>query len=277
MPTGLQKLSHLVRLLPQHPVEFWDRVSNVIEFHHDTWIGERLEYERACFQKAIQFLQQLLGIDMEPILADPAVEAAERDAVARSMSIEQVAPFGLFHNADFAFARMCFAICRALSPAVVVETGVGYGVTTSFILAALEKEQLGRLVSIDLPPLGVESESFVGFLVPNDMRRRWRLCRGQCRRLLPHVLAELDHLDVFVHDSLHTYRHMNWEFRSVWPKLRPGGVLISDDVDQNGAFLDFAREFAPGQAIVVGEASKPGAFGVAVKPGSVDDVQSYDE
>jgi hypothetical protein len=35
---------------------------------------------------------------------------------------------------------------------------------------------------------------------------------------------------------------MLWEYRSVYPHLRQGGLLVSDDALWNSAFPEFARE-----------------------------------
>ncbi len=37
-------------------------------------------------------------------------------------------------------------------------------------------------------------------------------------------------VDLFYHDSLHTYDHMFWEFGTALPYLSPRGLLASDDV-----------------------------------------------
>jgi predicted O-methyltransferase YrrM len=46
---------------------------------------------------------------------------------------------------------------------------------------------------------------------------------------------------MFIHDSLHTYEHMLWEFETAYPLIRPGGLLVSDDALWNNAFHDFAH------------------------------------
>jgi predicted O-methyltransferase YrrM len=45
--------------------------------------------------------------------------------------------------------------CAAwMSPNIVLETGAAYGVTSAFIVQALEVNRKGTLISVDLPPLG---------------------------------------------------------------------------------------------------------------------------
>jgi cephalosporin hydroxylase len=47
---------------------------------------------------------------------------------------------------------------------------------------------------------------------------------------------------MFLHDSSHSYRHMLWEFRAFWPRLRDGGLLVSHDVHMNAAFPEFVAK-----------------------------------
>ena len=52
-------------------------------------------------------------------------------------------------------------------------------------------------------------------------------------------------MDMFLHDSSHSYRHMLWEFQQFWPRLRDGGLLVSHDVQMNAAFSEFiAKTYA---------------------------------
>jgi hypothetical protein len=63
--------------------------------------------------------------------------------------------------------------------------------------------------------------------------------RGSSRRRLPGLLEELSEIDVFVHDSAHTEANMRFEFETAWQAIRPGGVLVSHDIERNRAFVDF--------------------------------------
>lgn len=136
-----------------------------------------------------------------------------------------------------------YAAIRALKPNVVVETGVASGVSTSYILLALQKNGSGKLHSIELGDAQyVPPDKPFGWIVPEWLRSNWELHMGDSRTLLPQLLAEHAVIDVFIHDSLHAYEHMFWEFRTAYPRLRPGGLLISDDAAWNPAFSEFARE-----------------------------------
>lgn len=72
------------------------------------------------------------GFVHEDALAD--IEAAVRERMER---LGPDVPFPLEYNAAPSLAQLCYALCRALRPAAVLETGVAYGVTSAFIAKAL--------------------------------------------------------------------------------------------------------------------------------------------
>jgi predicted O-methyltransferase YrrM len=131
-----------------------------------------------------------------------------------------------------------YYLVRALRPRVVVETGVCYGASSAYILEALEANHHGELYSIDLGNTKDEPPS--DYLVPWKLTRRWHLCIGDSKRLLPSLLEQLGAIDLFHHDSLHTYEHMMWEYETAFPRLSPTGVLSSHDVN---ATLSLRRPF----------------------------------
>jgi predicted O-methyltransferase YrrM len=134
-----------------------------------------------------------------------------------------------------------YAAVRALAPESVIETGVANGVSSAYILLALCQNRKGVLHSIGLNDRSyLPPKTDVGWLVPSWLRDRWRLHLGDTRQILPTLLAQLGAIDVFIHDSLHTYEHMSWEFQTGYAALRNGGLLISDDALWNNAFRDFA-------------------------------------
>ena len=56
------------------------------------------------------------------------------------------------------------------------------------------------------------------------------------------MLERLGTVDTFMHDSEHSFDCMWFEFNAAWPTLRPGGVLVSDDVNSTEAFSRFAAQ-----------------------------------
>jgi predicted O-methyltransferase YrrM len=145
-------------------------------------------------------------------------------------------------SATTELASCSYALIRLLRPEIVVETGVGAGVSSWTILEAMDRNGSGRLVSIDLPTPNTELLPAVGYLVPEKLRGRWELRTGPSQKLLPQVLSELGEVDIFQHDSRHSYSNQKREYETAWPHIRPGGVLVSDDVS-NDALHDACRNF----------------------------------
>lgn len=153
-----------------------------------------------------------------------------------------------------------YALVRLTKPRLILETGVFDGFFSACYLQGVHVNAAtegvdGRLVSIDLPayesiggstsrmmrttlPAGCEP----GWVIPDHLRARWSLHLGDSRELLPTISSGVGNIDLFFHDSLHTYDHMLFEYQTIWPRLKPGAVLLSHDVHWNRAFRDFVRQ-----------------------------------
>jgi hypothetical protein len=120
-----------------------------------------------------------------------------------------------------------YLIVRAARPSIVVETGVLHGASSAHILHGLERNGGGRLYSVDLPRAEGPGQDF---LVPQHMKDSWSLELGDARAVLPRLLDTLGRIDLFHHDSLHTYEHMLFEYELARAHLRPTGLISSHDV-----------------------------------------------
>jgi predicted O-methyltransferase YrrM len=170
-------------------------------------------------------------------------------------------------HSGFSRAAELYVVVRALKPHVTVETGVASGVSSSHILRALAANGAGTLYSIDLPratgtllPKGRPP----GWLVPDSLRRHWKLSLGASQQLLPDLLASLDRVDLFFHDSDHSYDNMRFELEQALPRLSPGGLLVCDDSTLHGAWDDFCAKhhLHPNRIIHMGVTRKPGHQGM---------------
>jgi predicted O-methyltransferase YrrM len=145
---------------------------------------------------------------------------------------------------------LLYLLTRALRPVVFIETGVLNGFSSAFILLAMQHNQQGTLYSIDLPPddeilkqgnRPLPEGKSAGWVIPQSLRASHHILFGRAQVLLPQVLAAQGSVDVFLHDSDHSYPHMMFELGLVWAYLRPGGWLVCDNVEANSAFMDFER------------------------------------
>jgi len=160
---------------------------------------------------------------------------------------------GAFAAGALMQAPLLYVLVRSLRPSRVVETGVSSGYSARFILEALERNGVGRLTSVGLDTLAIRSPEAassarstgrdVGWLVPARFSDRWHLSLGPTETALPQVLSgEKDPVDLFVHDSLHQYPTMMFEYRSAWRSLRAGGALASHDIHAGPAWPEFLEE-----------------------------------
>lgn len=143
---------------------------------------------------------------------------------------------------DISEGKILYTLLRIVKPEVVVETGVGKGFSSTFILEALEDNQRGHLYSIDI---GIDIDlggSTIGDLIPIRLRHRWSFIEGLSSKRLKPLLARLDQVDFFFHDSEHSYKNMIYELRTVYPTLKDEGILLSHNANLNDAFLNFCDE-----------------------------------
>ena len=237
----LKSCGLLASLALRRPEEFRDRIAGYVDLGLNRLFSASPPLETVSWKSALRDLDERFG-HVADVLDEPALSEVEESTRRLLHEVRGEAPFRLRWAADSVLARCCYLMCRLLGPEVVVETGVAYGVSSAFILRAMEVNGRGVLHSVDLPPLRREYEMFWGIAVPEELRGGWRLHRGSSRRVLPELLEGLEDVDLFVHDSLHTHRNMRREFELVWPRLRTGGVLIADDVERNRAFGELREE-----------------------------------
>ncbi|GAA5020534.1 class I SAM-dependent methyltransferase [Kitasatospora paranensis] len=176
--------------------------------------------------------------------------------------------YGGYSDADESLARAVRCVVLHRQAVVVVETGVARGVTSRFVLEALEQNGRGHLWSIDLPhPFRPGLHPETGAAVPARQRRAWTYIEGSSRRRLPHLARQLGRVDVFVHDSLHTARNTRFEMDRIGRILAPNGVMLIDDISTHQGFARWTRSTPGITTLVCPSADKEGLFGVVCADG----------
>jgi len=159
-------------------------------------------------------------------------------------------------GADLPAMLPYFHLLRSTRPQVVVETGVCNGVSTALILQALEINNAGVLYSIDYPEyIEGQRDEYIwsgkggaaipqgkapGSFIPEPLKKRWHLILGKTTDELRPLLESLKPIDLFIHDSEHSYECMMFEYVIAWRHLSKKGVLASNDISWNHAFFHFA-------------------------------------
>jgi len=199
---------------------------------YSTPISRTSSLDFSDFVLRLRSSQPFLSELLEPSGAAEAAVASIRRGFSQTIQQETIL-FPLFFNADISFAMLCYGIALARKPAVAVEAGIGYGIISATVLEAMQKNEKGRLLSIDLPPLGDPSGSLIGIAVPYSLRHRWEGgYRGGVRKWLPVILSKEQSIDLYISDSANVFTLERHEFLAVWPKLSPGGVMIFNNVNQ---------------------------------------------
>jgi len=259
--------------LASDPLEVWTRVE-------ESYLAEREQRGPQCQYKCDEnwehWLHDRLGVAWPCNLIHEFWPLWHQ--VVRELEAEGIRPgpesFGSWNDGDAGLARAIWCVTRHLQPKNVVETGVAHGVTSRFVLEALERNGNGHLWSIDLPPVERFWHSQVGVAVGDRYKDRWSYIKGSSRLRLPNLLSRLGEIDLFIHDSLHSERNVRFELDRAWARLRSGGVLVVDDVDANWGFRSFTQAFS-GHRSIICEAeplrpdlrrfNKKGLFGIIVK------------
>jgi predicted O-methyltransferase YrrM len=142
-------------------------------------------------------------------------------------------------TSDLQLIQLLYYIVRLYNPRCIIETGVWHGVSSCILLTALNENHVGQLISIDLPPMDPFSRVIVGGAVPKQLHSRWLLLKGSSRSLLHTAISNSESCDIFIHDGEHTYLNMMFEFRTIWPHMASGGLIIVDDAHWNDSVFDF--------------------------------------
>jgi predicted O-methyltransferase YrrM len=146
---------------------------------------------------------------------------------------------------------------RMVKPDSIIQTGVSNGVSSSFMVLALKHNgEGGKLHAIDRPviyepnnPAFHEKKAYPemvphgknsGWLVPQGLRRYFECQIGDSTVLLPELVKRRGTVDMFYHDSDHSYSHMWFEFETVTPHIRPHGIIVADNTAWSSVTWDFA-------------------------------------
>lgn len=155
--------------------------------------------------------------------------AREHRKEGRSSYVEIDAPLELY------------ALVRLLRPRHVIEVGVSSGVSSAYLLAALERNGNGTLHSVDRPSRprstargrggmswSLPPGRMPGWAIPFDLKARWNLRLGDKARVLPLLAEDLSTTELFVYDVPHECLQSAPEFRVLDPLLPLGAVALVD-------------------------------------------------
>jgi hypothetical protein len=174
--------------------------------------------------------------------------------------------YGWYSDAESSLCRAVWCVALHNRPEVVIETGVAHGITSRVVLEALGRNDQGHLWSIDLPhPLDQQLHAETGAAVTDGCRSRWSYLEGSSKQRLPPLIADVGHVEMFIHDSLHTAKNTMFEMEQAASAMPVGGVMLVDDIGSHRGFTTFAERHPAFQTICCPSEDRVGIFGIAVK------------
>jgi hypothetical protein len=140
-----------------------------------------------------------------------------------------------YYDSNLETLNLLEGLIKNFEPNVVVETGVANGKSTLRILESLQSQGLkeSTLYSCDIDK-NVATSDLLAFA-------NFRFVLIKSKEDFQTLIGRLDGIDLFYHDSDHSYEHQYFEYVTVWEKLNDGGILMSDDINWSNAFLDFCK------------------------------------
>ncbi len=142
-----------------------------------------------------------------------------------------------------AYINLLYIIALITETKYVIETGVAYGWSSLAILHALSKKNdVKGLVSIDMPYPSSKSNEYVGIVVPNYLKEKWKLIRLPDKPGIKKAIKNnLGKFDLAHYDSDKSVWGREYGYELLWNGLRKGGILISDDIEDNLSFRRFIK------------------------------------
>ncbi len=200
----------------------------------------RPSHHDAAVQWASENAESLtdFGQRLDPELwAESEAWAAEFRVAARARLDAMAVPLG--GGGQF---QLVHFLVRHLRPMVVLETGVAAGWTSQAILSALEQNGQGTLYSSDFPYFRLDDpERYVGCLVDDALRSRWHLALNGDRANLVEFGPEMGEIDFVHYDSDKSVEGRQFVMDAIAGRLRPGAVVVMDDIDDNTFFRDWVK------------------------------------
>jgi predicted O-methyltransferase YrrM len=209
---------------PHYAVRVLDRKFTASELRRIK-AGLREEEER---ERSLVFLSEVFKCDAEKYLREYRESDFRKEFLTKAETLAKRGKTSEGSSSAFDCETL-YLVVRACKPLVAVETGVLYGAFSSHVLEAMDRNGDGRLISLDLPS-AIEGDLPKNFFVREEHRPYQRMVLGDTKSTLLGVLEEEGEVDLFNHDSLHTFDHMMWEYLTAHSFLSSRGVLTSHDV-----------------------------------------------
>jgi len=220
-------------LRPKFYLHFLSMIKRKFFINHDTiinrrkaeaWAAKNTTSYISAFQK-LGLKGDLVGLDINTI--------NEAQKLEKSSS---------FKMGGAGHINLLYDCTKLLKAQKVIETGVAYGWSSLAILKALHDVNFGKLYSVDMPYPRKNNEGDVGIVVPKYLKDNWLLIREPDK---PGIIKALEKagrkIDLCHYDSDKSWWGRHYAYPILWDSLKPKGLFISDDIQDNLYFSEFVK------------------------------------
>jgi Methyltransferase domain len=216
------------------------RMSRRAVVRYVLWSPELGDYsfEPADRHALIEFASRALNVEATRVRE--LFDELDSDEQLRRDIDERRRPTLLDKNPPVGQRRLWYVVARLIRPALIVETGVWYGLGSAVLLRALERNAdegyEGRLLAFDPDPTA-------GWLVHPRHHPRWTLVRDTAEAgLEAHLHGKLAGL--FVVDTPPAYERERRQFELAVAHAASPAVLLASNGSQTAALRDLCREYS---------------------------------
>ena len=201
----------------------------------------------------LNFKNYLKELEKDKSFLNQINEKINSNTIFEKRGFKSIYEFSVYRN-------FIYSLIRNHKPTIVLETGVLHGLTSAWILKALKDNKNGKLISIDLPrrewknffghkPFGPGGQAefelqneIPGWIIPDNLKENWELNLGPSSEFLEKILKTNREIDLFIHDSDHSYEVMKFECDLVQKYLNNIDIII-DDHYCNNYYEEFSKNF----------------------------------
>jgi len=124
-----------------------------------------------------------------------------------------------------------YVLVRIYKPKVIVETGTDKGLGSLVIQLAIEKNQIGKLYTLDI-------DEYSGSLFDEEDLKKIKFLIGDSVQ----NMQKLNEIDFFIHDSDHSEEHEKKEIQAAASKLTNNSIVISDNSHVTDILFQWSKE-----------------------------------
>lgn len=209
-------------------MRFFDKKNSLKTHDYINWLNENL----------VDFESYAKNID-ESLWNESMIFSNELEKNAKEILAKH--PIGMGGGGIY---PLIYFVTRYKKPNIAVETGVATGYSSQTFLSAMEKNGCGKLYSSDFPYFRIKNpEKYIGILVDEKLKYRWKLFIEGDKINLPKIIKELDdNIDLFHFDSDKSYEGRIFATNILKNKLAKNAIVFYDDINDNTHFYDYVAQ-----------------------------------